>query len=421
MLGLVCSRLDWFIYVHCGCESFYMRPRQQITELFSTFLQFEADYADRWAVDARLRHQMKQCLDRIAETATSEKFWVAYWYRLWQESVQPPVRPDLHLAAYLQEPCYWASQQTVRKFADSQYGLSDCFQIAIIEVGAVLKGFKPDRGASLKTYASMAFTSLLRDALRQRQVVDLCSDWALLRRISKKRLLEALSYGGIIASALPQYQLAWTCFKTLYLPAAPAGKLPKPDLAFWESVAQLYNAERQQLLIRSSVDALTLERWLIQIAQWIRSYLYPSVGSLNARRFAEDTLEIQDTLTDHSDSLLSEWVMQEEVEDRDKQRLQLNQTLSDAVSKLDGQSQDILRLYYQQGLTQQQIMRELTLSQASVSRRLSKAREHLLTTTVQWSQALNIGITPTLIKEMSTALDEWLNARYQPNGAAPST
>lgn len=399
-----------------------MRPRQQITELFSTFLQFEADYFDRWITDARLRRRMQQLMQQpqTAEAPTSERFWVMYWHKRWQEQHQPA---NLHLAAYLQESCYWAAQQTVRKFADLQYRLSDCFQIAIAEANTVLKGFNAERGASLKTYASMAFSSVLRDALRQRQIVDLCSNWTLLRRVSKKRLLEALKFGGVSESAMPQYHLAWVCFKALYVPVTPAERLPKPDSAFWERVAELYNRERQQLVTPgNATSAVKIEHWLTQTAGWVRAYLYPAIGSLNTPKFGEDTTEVQDTLAaEESDSLLNQLVAAEEISERTNQQAQLNRALSNAITKLDSQSQEILRLYYQQGLTQQQIMRELALSQASVSRRLSKARENLLGATVQWSQSLNIVVNPALIKEMSTALDEWLNLRYQPSGAAPST
>lgn len=395
-----------------------MHSRQQPIELFSTFLQFESDRFDHWVTDARLRRQMQQCLQQVAEP-TSERYWSLYWYKCWQAQGQTA---ELHLAAYLQEPCYWSAQQTLRKFTDVQYGLADCFQMAIVEVPVILKGFDAERGASLKTYAGMAFTSLLRDILRQRRVVDLCSDWSLLRRISKKRLLESLQDAGVTdPTAVAQYRLAWFCFQTLYVPTAPNAKLAQPNLKFWESVAQLYNRERQQLVAPGSVvTGAVLERWLLQIAQWVRSYLYPAVKSLNTPKFAEETTEIQDTLAG-SDSLLHELVAQETADERSKQQLQLTQTLTEALAKLDPQTQAILQLYYQQGLTQQQIMRELQISQASVSRRLTKAKETLLTAVVQWSQALNILPTPTLIKEMSTALDEWLNAQYQASGAAPST
>jgi RNA polymerase sigma factor (sigma-70 family) len=419
-----------------------MRPRQQIIELFSTFLQFEAEYATSWITDARLRREMQARLQAsdigAGAGTTSEKFWTLHWYRQWQterqteQQTEPQAeqqskrqtepravsqaaqRAYLHLAAYLQEPCYWSAQQTARKFTHLQYRLPDCFQLAIAETAAVLRGFSPDRGASLKTYANMAFSSLMRDALRQRQVVDLCTDWALLRRISKKRLLEALAQAGVAASLVPQYRLAWVCFQTLYVPKAAGEKLPKPDVAFWQAVAQLYNQEQV-----GSTDAATLEKRLTQIAQWVRAYLYPAVGSLNTPKFAEETSEIQDSLADpNADSLLNHLVAEEEQAERTQQQGQLNQTLAAAITRLDAQSQEILRLYYQQGLTQQQIMTDLALSQSSVSRRLSKARETMLKALAQWSQSLNINLTPALIKDMSGALDEWLSAQYQAQNQA---
>lgn len=390
-----------------------MRPRQQLTDLFSTFLQFEADQATRWAADARLRRQMQQRLDQNAE-ANSEKFWVLYWFRVWQQTAQPqPMnQPALHLTAYLQEPGYWAAYQMIRRFTDLQYPLPDCFQIAIAEVSDVLRGYNPDRGASLKTYAGMAFTSALRDALRQRQVVDLCTDWSLLRRVSRKRLLETLQHAGLSGQTVVLYQVAWNCFRAKYVPSSPTEKLPKPDAAFWEEVLRLYRHE-QLSSAESTVTAATLEQRLLQMAQWVRAYLYPTVRSLNRPQFDDASTELQDYLPGSDDSLLAELVKQEEADERSQQQAHLTQTLNQALTRLDAESQTILRLYYQEGLTQQQIMKQMEMSQASVSRRLSKSREALLTALVQWSQSLNISPTPSLIKEMSVALDEWLTAHYQ--------
>lgn len=399
-----------------------MRPRQRLTELFSTFLQFESDQATRWAADPQLRRQMQQRLDQSA-TATSEQFWVLYWYRLWRQAAEQQAKrmnqPELHLTAYLQEPGYWAAHQMLRRFTDLQYHLPDCFQIAIAEVSGVLKGYDPERGASLKTYAGMAFTSTLRDALRQRQVVDLCTDWTLLRRISRKRLLESLHHAGLSGQAMMQYQVAWNCFRAQYVPPSPSEKLPQPDAAFWEAVVQSYR-HHQPDLAEPGLTAAGLEHRLTQMAGWVRAYLYPAVRSLNLPQFGNATTELQDYLPGSEDSLLAELVQQEEATERSQQQTQLTQTLSQALSQLDPQAQTILRLYYQDGLTQQQIMKEMAMSQASVSRRLSKSREILLTALVQWGQSLNISPTPSLIKDMSVALDEWLTARYQSSVMTPT-
>jgi RNA polymerase sigma factor (sigma-70 family) len=395
-----------------------MRSRQDIIELFSTFLQFETERLNRWAVDTRLRRNMQRCLEQSPAAPVSEGFWAFYWYKNWQAAEKPANTfdlPSLHLSAYLQEPCYWAAQQTLKKFTNIQYKLPDYFQMAIAEVNTVLKGFNPDRGASLKTYAGIAFPGLLRDGLRQRHAVDLCTDWLLLRKVSKKRLTEALYDAGLPAATIPQYRLAWVCFKVQYVPSTPAEKLPKPDSAFWAAVAELYNAERQNQLISpgSPLTAETIERWLSQCAVWIRAYLYPSVASLNAPRPGLAG-EVQDDLPVlYSESLLTEMIAQEDAEARQMQRSQLSTILKTALEQLEPQSQQMIQLYYQQRLTQQQIMQQMAMSQASVSRRLSRARESLLKALVRWSQeVLNNSPTPTLIKSMSTALEEWLNVHY---------
>jgi RNA polymerase sigma factor (sigma-70 family) len=406
-----------------------MRSRQDLTELFSTFVQFDAEYFSAWAVDARLRRSMQNCLQRFPEAPNLESFWVLYWYKIWQ--APPALSSNLasfHLSAYLQEPCYWAAQQIVKKFTTVQYRLPDYFQIAIAEVNTVLQRFKLDRGASLKTYAGMVFASVLRDTLRQRQAVDLCTDWTLLRKISKKRLSEALYAAGLSDASIGCYRLAWTCFRALYVPTSPAEPLPSPDSRLWEAVAQLYNTERQLTLSTSSksasskaIGADTLEQWLTQCAGWVRAYLYPSIASLNAPQFnhksGQEVGEVQDQLAAASESLLTEMIAQEETQTRQTQQVQIDTVLSTALNQLDALSQELMQLYYSQGLTQQQIVQHLQMSQATVSRRLTKIREALLTATVQWSQKeLNIVPTPTLIKEMSVALEAWLSDRDPASG-----
>jgi RNA polymerase sigma factor (sigma-70 family) len=402
-----------------------MRSRQDLTELFSTFVQFDAEYFSSWATDARLRRSMQNCLQRFPDAPNLESFWALYWYKILLDlRTLPGNLAGFHLSAYLQEPCYWAAQQIAKKFTTVQYRLPDYFQMAIAEVSTVLHRFDPDRGASLKTYAGMVFTSILRDALRQRQAVDLCTNWTLLRKISKKRLGEALQAAGVSAASIASYRLAWTCFKALYVPTSPTEPLSSPDSRLWEAVAQLYNAERLSALSGSSSKAIgadTIEKWLTQCATWVRAYLYPAIASLNApqinQKSGQEIGEVQDQITAVSESLLTEMIAQEETQTRQTQQTQIQTVLSTALKQLDTPSQELMRLYYSQGLTQQQIVQHLQLSQATVSRRLNKVREALLTAMVQWSQKeLNIVLTPTLIKEMSTALEAWLSDRDPTSG-----
>ncbi|MBF2026223.1 MAG: sigma-70 family RNA polymerase sigma factor [Oscillatoriales cyanobacterium C42_A2020_001] len=378
-----------------------MQPRQEITEIFSTFLQFEAEHLSRWVTDRQLRRNMKKCLEDfsrcgstpVSRNYSSERFWALYWFYCWQ--TQKESLAEGHLSAYLQEPCYWAAQSTARKFTNVQFGISDYCQLAIAEVRTILKGYNPERGADLKTFASVAFPRVLKDILRQRQEANLCTNLALLRRVSKKRLVEALRQAGLSTTAIAQYRLARVCFNALSgQPQTDSQQLPTGDRDLWVAISTLYNTERRNQLEPSTPDCSpeTIERWLNQCATWVRAYLYPPVESLNAAKPGlESNNEMQDTLADPTQgSLLTELVMQEEQQERQKQQFQLRDQIVSVIKKLDTQSQELLRLYYQQGLTQQQIMQQLQMSQATVSRRLTKAREAVLMALVQWSQeALN--------------------------------
>lgn len=399
-----------------------MRPRKEPIDLFSTFVQLEADRFHHWAIDVRLQRSMQRCLQAEANSGTSiaEAGWALYWHQRWtkEDGKTPTSLPLGHLSAYLQEPCYWTAHQMIGKFTSIQYGLSDYFQIAIAELPTVLKRFQSDRGANLRTFASIAFPSLLKDHLRQRQEMHLCTPMGLLRRVSKKRFLEALRQAGLAPAVIAQYRLAWVCFNALYgQPQTGTQQLPPLDRALWSAIADLYNRECCSQLDPAASDCTPemMERWLNQCATWVRSYLYPAIESLNVPKPGlESGNEIQDSLSDPlQESLLSELVAQEERQERQQQQLQLRDAIVAALGSLDAQSQKILRLYYQQGLTQQQMMQSLNMSQSTVSRRLTKAREAVLLALVQWSQqTLNSPPDPNLIKDMSAALEEWLGVYY---------
>jgi len=396
-----------------------MQVRRDIVELFSTFIQFKAEYYSVWVMDTRLRRSMLSCLNDSPDAPALESFWVLYWYKVWLTS--SPGLGGHHLSAYLQEPCYWAAQQMVKRFTSVQYKLPDYFQSGIAEVNIVLKGFNPSKGASLRTYAGIVLPGLLRDILRQRQETDLCTNWTLLRKTSKKRLIEALQNAGLSAATIAQYRLAWACFNEVYIQPATDLKI-NPDQNLWASTAALYNTERlNQLSASSTVSAEAIEQWLTACVTAIRTYLHPPIDSLNAPKSEQASGELQDDLAIYSsESLLTEMIVQEENENRQAQQSQVHGVLTAALEKLQTELQELMQLYYQQGLTQQQIMQQLKMSQASVSRRLTKAREALLAMLVQWSQEeLDISPTPTLIKDMSMALDEWLLLRYGESSLVP--
>jgi RNA polymerase sigma factor (sigma-70 family) len=390
-----------------------MRHRQNISEMFSTFLKFDADCFDGWVYDSKLRRSIEKCLAQTSKMQLSENFWEIYWHKHWQN--QPSFLAAGHLSAYLQETCFWAVKRTILQFVSVQYSLSDCFQIAIAEVPKILQACDPDQKASLKSYSYVAFGNIIRDTLRQKQEIDFCNDWALLLKLSRKRLHESLQKAGLTDETIARYLLVWKCFTDGYIlsKSSKVRKLDKPDEDTWKVIVQLYNRDRLTQLNPPGAEcnAPTLEKWLLLCAKHARSDLYPIVSSLNVSNLGQTDTELQDDLPDTTDSesLLTDLIAAEEAETRKYHQQEIHNLLVTTLAKLPPQLQNLLQLYYQQGLTQTQIAQQQQIQQYQVSRQLAKAREYLLLTITKWSQeTVHISPTSNVIKNISTVLEDWL-------------
>ena len=395
-----------------------MLPRQDIVKIFSTFVQFDCDRFNTWATDARLRRSMNQCLTKI-DRESSEKFWGLYWHKIWQE--KPKSLAKEHLTAYLQEVCYWSAQKTIAGFDSSQYGVADCFQVAIAGIEKVLKGFDRDRGFNLKSYASITFSNLIRELLRQRKEIDICSDWSLLRKLSQKRFTEALSGLGLNNDVIESHILAWNCLKTLYVPDRPSStrKLTKPDRDTWIAIAELYNKERKTQLTTPGESATpeSMEQFLLVAVKAARAYLFPNVTSINQPQPGRDSGEIADNLPGETDdSLLAEMIVAEEVAARSKQQADIGQFLISTIEALDTEERQLLKLYYALELKQAEIAKQLNTEQYNVSRKLKRVRTSLLKSLACWSKdTMHISLTSDVLNGMSSLLEEWLAGYYNSN------
>lgn len=394
-----------------------MRSRKNITEQFTTFLQLDADKVIGWVTDARLRRSIINAQSALGQPENSEVFWVNHWYKLWQN--KPDSLPKNHLLAYLQETCYWSAYNTIKNLSSIQHTVSDCFQMAMTRVDKALKGFKPNMGFNLKNYAGTIFSSELKDMLRQQQEVDICSNWRLLRRLTQKRLVESLQNAGLNPETIQCYVLAWKAYQALYAPQQGTGtrRLQKPDDTTWQAIADFYNSERHTQLSSPGPECSgeVMEKWLAACAKAARDYFYPNFVSLNAPRGNdEDGSEFLDILPEHQqDSLLSEMIIQEEVDERKSQQSQLGDVIIAAIKLMDAEAQKIIELYYSQGLTQQQIAQHLGVKQYTVSRRLTKIKDTLLVKLATWSkESMHIELNSPVLNYIATVLEEWLQAHY---------
>ncbi|NJR73997.1 MAG: sigma-70 family RNA polymerase sigma factor, partial [Scytonema sp. CRU_2_7] len=113
------------------------------------------------------------------------------------------------------------------------------------------------------------------------------------------------------------------------------------------------------------------------------------------------------------ESLLTEIVAQEELLERQSKQSQISAVLLSALNELDSEGLNIIKLYYSQSLTQQQIAKQLGVKQYTVSRRLTKSKDSLLLKFATWTkESLHISLNSHVLNYINTVLEEWLQAHY---------
>jgi RNA polymerase sigma factor (sigma-70 family) len=395
-----------------------VRQRQDLIEIFSTFLQFEGDRPTLWAIEPRLHRSMTKSI--ASEPLGNEDFWATYWLRQYtrQGEALEPVRrqPIDHLTAYLQETCFWAVSRVMPRTGSMQVQLSDGFQVAISDVPKLLAAFDASKPSGLKTYANTVFGNSLRDYLRQRREVDFCSEWGLLQKISRKRLLDALTANNFDPATCDRYYLAWQALTTNH----SADKSPKlrtlaaPTAETWQAIEQSYNRARRDFPHLTAATAKEIEKWLLDAAKKVRSYLYPTVNSLNVKKGDDNDAEWESDLVGNDLEPMANLEEQETRAERHSQQQQMVEVLQATIDRLDTPSRQLLTLYYQQQATQQQIAQKLDIPQYTVSRKLTKTRQTLLKAILTWGQtSLHIAPTSDVINSISALLEEWLESFYR--------
>jgi len=391
-----------------------MQARQGIVETFSTFIQFDTDKFSGWITDPKAQYSIKNCLKQSSDEE-SDTFWALYWYKVWQAESSPVALA--HLSAYLQETCYWTTRKLALNFS-THSTFADYFQIAIAHVAKILKNFNPEYSCHLKSYAELAFERIIKDELRLHGERYACSDWGLLYKISRKRLVKSLVNIGFTGKTIENYVFAWECFKELYTGdnTKKIRQLTKPDAETWQAITNLYNTEHLSRLSSSTptVNQQTIEQWLLSSAKAVRSFLHPQVLSTDSFfKEGEDGSLLDIFPGDAETSLLTQIIEQEETVALGNQQTQLNQVLRQATTALNTESQQLLQLYYAQQLTQKEIAIKLDIKQYTVSRRLTSVKKSLLLTLTQWSQnTLHISPQPDVIDAINSSLEEWLKCHY---------
>ncbi|MEO1619892.1 MAG: sigma-70 family RNA polymerase sigma factor [Cyanobacteria bacterium J06632_3] len=400
-----------------------MRPRVNTVNIFSTFIQFADDRFSTWVRVPQLVRSMQRQLEQSGKALAAleqgrqdealANFWVLYWFRRWQ--AKHP-RAEAHLNAYLQESCYWAAANVAERFVSVQYSLADGFQTAIARTTQILKRYSPDYGSSLKGYAQTAYGNFLRDRLRQQKAIHICSDWGLLRKISKTQLKEGLLAAGY--RKVGAYVLIWKCFNAVCVPSPhqSARGLKAPTQEQCSQIAARYNKLRTGLnpVPPTLEDAATVSMMLQQLVQSVRIYLSPRVTSLNQPLGDESGRELLNDLSGKPEETpMAKMLAAEAYAAQQKRQQQIGAVLLDEIAALDAPSQKLLALYYQQSLTQKEIATQLNIKQYQVSRKLSRIRQLLLLAVAKWTQEnLHTSINSDVLANVNEAIQEWLQQHY---------
>ncbi|MBE9029590.1 sigma-70 family RNA polymerase sigma factor [filamentous cyanobacterium LEGE 11480] len=412
-------------------------PRQDLIEIFSTFLRFEDDRAVGWLSDRRLQRQIAQAM-QAADAPTAETFWVNHWQAVWREHAVSADAADVgqgddasvpaqqrlalgHLSAYVQETCFWSVRRVITKIDSVQVQIADGFQVAIAQLPKLLNSFDSNLPGSFKAYANTAFANLVRSHLRRRREIDLCSEWGLLLKLSRKQVRESLAHAGFTGDEATAYQLLWQAMLEHYRPAqlksqrqsaAPTDEmLTLIDQAFQQACSN-------QAITPEALDSKQITQRLQALAKHARGYLYPGTKSLNVT-YGDSESELISNLPDlAADAPITNLIVQEDQQSRQTQQTQLSQVIMAGIMALEASSQELLRLYYQENATQQAMAQQLQTKQYTISRKLTRIRQQLLLVVTQWSQTeLHISLNSDVIESISNALEDWLQNHYdQPTG-----
>ncbi len=362
---------------------------------------------------------MNRCLEHMR--TDSSEHWALYWFKQWQEAHSEVAKA--HLCAYLQQACYWAARRFRSHYAETgRYSLADYFQIALTQVNRVLERFEPSRGFSLERYARPVFSSAIRQSLRQAHEADVCTDWALLRKVNQKSLTDALLHYGLVREKLACHLDTWQCFRQVYIPIQGRSRqLERPDTATWQAMAALFDERYVHKLSPGESGATQLENWLMTCARAVRRYYNPVQTSLNAP--ASSGVETDELLYSLSDpdalSPIEQLCAQEEALLLHQQCSTMQSVLMHALDNLKPQARQILALYYSAGETQQQIASRLGVGQHTISRELQRTRTTLLLALGRWSEAsLNRTLEPERLVGLDICIKDWLVSLYAPAAVA---
>lgn len=377
-----------------------MTKRKHLVEKFSTFLEVDDrnDYLNkRWQYSARLRNNITKAI--ATDPNATEEYWAKHWLTQALQNNQDSLARG-HLAAYLEEVCYW----TIIKITPilSAYNLQkvDCFliaRVAAVEVEKVFKNYD-FKSSGVKTYAQMRIRGEVLQTLRRGREEDKYSGPALLRNTSKKRLEEVVTKSGVKEPEYSRFCLVFDCFKNKYVPTKQRGskQLQPPTAKQLADIALFYRECHPK---KEVITAEEIQRLLDICVNLLKESSFKSFSSLEELDLKKEKEYL--SVVDNYDEPSAPDELQ-----------QVNSVLVNAFMQLTATARQMLELVMGLNINQGDLAAFFGYKeQYEVSREIKRKRKELLKALAKWSaENLGIKLSSQQLGDLDKIVKEWLES-----------
>lgn len=282
------------------------------TDKFSTFLvdNRQGDNRFLWKTEANLRRNLvlyqkyNPLFAELFIEPDRESEISQFWLNLalndtpTAQDWEPPNRKFMalkHLAAYLDESCYWSVKEVCGNYSRPW---EDYFAIARdsfhnpVRFTNILQNYNPDRGANLVTYINRALTNIIKDEAQVKKF----SPWRLLAQKTDQKLTEALKANGEKEPYISLVLVARNFFKKVYHTKrtqnpnfVPGKRWLEPTPEDFDEVANIYNQYR---LLPAAPHAVSVNGITVTgatIKNWMETCITALQNQLKS--IPEDSLE----------------------------------------------------------------------------------------------------------------------------------
>lgn len=403
--------------------SILVSQRTGTLEAFSTFLYLNQNHKNTIVTRWRISQQLKINFDDVynRKTATFKyKFDDCDWFFFCLELAElgSNILAKEHLAAYLEEPCYWAAKRISAKIRIPKLSENEVFAEAfstgrlytnnLEAIAAKFKSYDKTK-AGLKKFSEIWLYGVIIDELYKKYNIGKYSDWGLLKNASKTLWQEALSNLGLNETKIAIYTLAWQCFKDTCFQNTGATstkrKITRPNQLQIEEIVNLYNRRRLEnslifkdlspkeleLVMEHCIKALRKQekaQSILNCAESLSNFDLDSSETEKPKLIIKASVFEQQTLTSKSKGLPFT-------------KEQLYSFLLEEFQKLKDSEKNILTLAYGLALQQTEIGKSLGEQQYNISRQLKAISKAIALGIVKRVKASN---TPT-VKDF---VEEWL-------------